>query len=226
MNIPLTDVPLRTLIGERFGLPCGIDNDANAAAIGEWHAGAGNGTRDMIMLTLGTGVGGGLILDGRPYRGALGAAAELGHIVIEHDGRPVPGKLHGPRTSGGVRDGARSDRRCAGGVRRRTPTRALLLDRANEGDEHALDILHRMGRRLGSALGSFVNVFNPEVIVIGGGWGEAADEFLLEPAREVMLREALSPGRELVRVVPADARARRGRRRRGVRRVRGARRRR
>jgi glucokinase len=78
-----------------------------------------------------------------------------------------------------------------------------LLDRANEGNEHALDILHRMGRRLGSALGSFVNIFNPEVIVIGGGWGEAAGELLLEPAREVMLREALSPGRELVRVVPA-----------------------
>ena len=95
VNIPLTDVPLRTLIGERFGLPCGIDNDANAAAIGEWHAGAGKGTRDMIMLTLGTGVGGGLILDGRPYRGALGAAAELGHIVIEHDGRPCQGSCTG-----------------------------------------------------------------------------------------------------------------------------------
>ena len=80
------------------------------------------------------------------------------------------------------------------------PTRARC---ANEGNEHALDILHRMGRRLVSALGSFVNIFNPEVIVIGGGWGEAAGELLLEPAREVMLREALSPGRELVRVVPA-----------------------
>ena len=73
VNIPLTDVPLRTLIGERFGLPCAIENDASAAAIGEWQAGAGRGTRDLIMLTLGTGVGGGLILDGRPYRGAEGA---------------------------------------------------------------------------------------------------------------------------------------------------------
>jgi glucokinase len=78
-----------------------------------------------------------------------------------------------------------------------------LLDRAREGDEHAHEILHRMGRRLGSALGTLVNVFNPELIVVGGGWGEAAGELLLEPAREVMLREALPPGDELVRVVSA-----------------------
>ena len=202
VNIPLTDVPLRTLIGERFGLPCGIDNDANAAAIGEWHAGAGKGTRDLIMLTLGTGVGGGLILDGRPYRGALGAAAELGHIVIEHDGRPCQGSCTGRGHLEAYLTGlaATADAQAVFGPDADTRT---LLDRANEGNEHALDILHRMGRRLGSALGSFVNVFNPEVIVIGGGWGEAAGEFLLEPAREVMLREALSPGRELVRVVAA-----------------------
>ena len=83
------------MIGDRFGVPCGIDNDANAAAIGEWQVGAGRGTRDMIMLTLGTGVGGGLILDGHPYRGAVGAAAELGHLVIEHDGRPCQGSCTG-----------------------------------------------------------------------------------------------------------------------------------
>jgi glucokinase len=199
VNIPLTDVPLRTLISERFGLPCGIDNDANAAAIGEWHAGAGKGTRDLIMLTLGTGVGGGLILDGRPYRGALGAAAELGHIVIEHDGRPCQGSCTGRGHLEAYLTGlaATADAQAVFGPDADT---RVLLERANEGNEHALDILHRMGRRLGSALGSFVNVFNPEMIVIGGGWGEAAGEFLLEPAREVMLREALSPGRELVRV--------------------------
>ena len=202
VNIPLTDVPLRKLIGDRFGLPCGIDNDANAAAIGEWHAGAGKGTRDLIMLTLGTGVGGGLILDGRPYRGALGAAAELGHIVIEHDGRPCQGSCTGRGHLEAYLTGlaAAADAQAVFGPDADTRP---LLDRANEGDDQALDILHRMGRRLGSALGSFVNVFNPEVIVIGGGWGEAAGELLLEPAREVMLREALSPGRELVRVVPA-----------------------
>ena len=202
VNIPLTDVALRTLLGERFELPCGIDNDANAAAIGEWQAGAGRGARHMIMLTLGTGVGGGLILDGRPYRGALGAAAELGHIVIEHDGRPCQGTCTGRGHLEAYATGlaATADAQAVFGPDADT---RVLLDRAREGNEHALDILHRMGRRLGSAFGSFVNVFNPELIVVGGGWGEAAGELLLEPAREVMLREALPPGRDLVRVVPA-----------------------
>jgi len=202
VNIPLTDVPLRTLLGERFGVPCGIENDANAAAIGEWQAGAGRRTRDMIMLTLGTGVGGGLILDGRPYRGALGAAAELGHIVIEHDGRPCQGSCTGRGHLEAYVTGlaAAADAQAVFGPDADART---LLDRAHEGNEHALDILHRMGRRLGSAFGSLVNTFNPELIVVGGGWGEAAGEILLEPAREVMLRQSLSPGRELVRVVPA-----------------------
>jgi glucokinase len=202
VNIPLTDVPLRQLIGERFGVPCGIENDANAAAIAEWQAGAGRGARHLIMLTLGTGVGGGLILDGRPYRGALGAAAELGHIVIEHDGRPCQGTCTGRGHLEAYATGlaAAADAQAVFGP---DADARLLLDRAEEGNEQALDILHAMGRRLGSAFGSFVNTFNPELIVVGGGWGEAAGDFLLEPAREVMLREALPPGRDLVRVVPA-----------------------
>jgi glucokinase len=88
VNIPLAGVDIPSRMRERFGVPVGLDNDANAAAIAEWQVGAGRGSRDMVMLTLGTGIGGGLILDGKPYRGAVGAAAELGHVVIEHDGRP------------------------------------------------------------------------------------------------------------------------------------------
>ncbi len=203
VNIPLHDVPLRDLVGRRFGLPCGIDNDANAAAIAEWQVGAGRGTRYMVMLTLGTGVGGGLILDGRPYRGSVGAAAELGHIVIEHDGRPCQGTCTGhghiEAYATGLAAGAAAEAAFGPGSDTHT-----LIERASGGDERALEILREIGRRLGSVLGSLVNIFNPEAIVIGGGWGEAADGFLLEPAREVMLREALSPGRELVRVVPAQ----------------------
>jgi glucokinase len=203
VNIPLHDVPLRDLVSRRFGLPCGIDNDGNAAAIAEWQVGAGRGTRHMIMLTLGTGVGGGLILDGRPYRGAVGAAAELGHIVIEHDGRPCQGNCTGrghlEAYATGVAAGADSAEAFGAGSDARD-----LIERAVAGEERALAIMNDIGRRLGSALGSLVNIFNPEAIVIGGGWGEAAGEFLLEPAREVMKREALSPGRELVRVIPAE----------------------
>jgi glucokinase len=80
----------------------------------------------------------------------------------------------------------------------------VLLERARADDREALDILDGIARRLGATMGSLVNIFNPEAIVIGGGWGEAADEYLLDTAREAMRREALSPGGELVRVVPAE----------------------
>src|SRR5204863_2799937 len=95
VNIPLADLDVRAWACDRFGLPAGIDNDANAATLAEWAYGAGRGTRHMVILTLGTGVGGGLILDGKPYRGAVGAAAELGHIVVQHDGPPCQGVCTG-----------------------------------------------------------------------------------------------------------------------------------
>lgn len=196
VNIPLKDVPLRDLMRERVGLPCGIDNDANAAAIGEWQVGAGKGTRDMVMLTLGTGVGGGLILNGRPYRGSVGAAAELGHMVIEHDGRPCQGNCTGRGHIEAYATGVAAGKDWGSGSRD-------LIAKAHEGDAAALALLDSIGRRLGSALGTLVNIFDPEAIVIGGGFGEAADEFLLGPAREVMFREALAPARDRVRVVSA-----------------------
>ncbi|HZB23824.1 MAG TPA: ROK family protein [Gaiellaceae bacterium] len=197
VNIPLKDVPLRDLMKQRFDIPCGIDNDANAAAIGEWQVGAGKGTRDMVMLTLGTGVGGGLILNGRPYRGSAGAAAELGHMVIEHDGRPCQGTCTGRGHIEAYATGV------AAGKDWGSDSRDLLA-KAHDGDEGALELLRSIGHRLGSAIGTLVNIFDPEVVVIGGGFGEAADEFLLDPAREVMLREALLPARDRVRIVPAQ----------------------
>ncbi len=222
VNIPLTDVPLRKVIGDRFGLPCGIDNDANAAAIGEWHAGAGKGTLDMIMLTLGTGVGGGLILDGRPYRGALGAAAELGHIVIEHDGRPCQGNCTGRGHLEAYATGlaAAADAQAVFGPDADART---LLDRAHEGDEQALDILHRMGRRLGSALRLPREHLQPGADRRRRGVGRGRRRIPARPgargdaARGAVARPRARPGR------PGDAWFGRRRSRRGVRRVRGAR---
>jgi glucokinase len=196
VNIPLTDVPLRSLMTERFGVPCGVDNDANAAAIAEWQVGAGKGTRYMVMLTLGTGVGGGVILDGRPFRGSSGAASELGHMVIAHDGRSCQGTCTGRGHIEAYATGL------AAAADYGDDTHALIA-RAGEGEEHALEVLDAIGRRLGSALGTLVNVFDPELIVIGGGFGEAG-ELLLGPAREVVAREALAPARDVVRIVPAD----------------------
>jgi glucokinase len=203
VNIPLTRVPLRDRFAERFSLPVALDNDGNAAAIAEWQVGAGRGTQHMIMLTLGTGVGGGLILDGRPYRGAVGAAAELGHIVIEFEGRPCQGFCRGRGHIETYATGVAASRDAAEAFGEGADSR-LLIERAEAGDDKALQVLDEIARRLGATMGSLVNIFNPEAIVIGGGWGEAADDYLLGPAREAMLREALSPGRELVRIVPAE----------------------
>jgi glucokinase len=203
VNIPLEDVPFRDRFADRFSLPVGIDNDANAAAIAEWKVGAGRGTQHMVMLTLGTGVGGGLILDGRPYRGALGAAAELGHVVVQFDGRPCQGLCTGRGHIEAYATGVAASRDAAEALGAGAYSR-VLLQRARSNDPVALEVLGGIARRLGATMGSFVNIFNPEVIVVGGGWGKAAGEFLLETARAVMRQEALSPGRELVRVVPAE----------------------
>jgi glucokinase len=202
VNIPLADLDLRAWMRERFGLPVGIDNDANAATLAEWAYGAGRGTRHMVMLTLGTGVGGGLILDGKPYRGAVGAGAELGHMVIDLDGPPCqgvcPGRGHLEALASGhaATVAAREQFGPAVDAHR-------LVRLAGEGDSDAVALLAELGHRLGAGIVSLVNVFNPELVVVGGGFSAAGD-FLLEPARELVAREALSPARELVRIVRAE----------------------
>ncbi|MBD0329769.1 MAG: ROK family protein [Thermoleophilia bacterium] len=201
VNIPLVDVDLRARMSERFGVPVAVENDANAAAVAEWKAGAGRGTQHMVMLTLGTGVGGGLILDGRLYRGAVGAAGELGHVVIEHDGARCQGTCTGRGHLEAVASGHAASER-ASELFGPAADAHRLVRLAQEGDASAVEALREIGRRLGSAMGGLVNVFNPELIVVGGGFG-AAGELLLAPAREVLLREALPPARDVVRIVRA-----------------------
>jgi glucokinase len=202
VNIPLADLDLRGAMHERFGLPVGIDNDANAATLAEWAHGAGRGTRHMVMLTLGTGVGGGLILDGKPYRGAIGAGAELGHMVIDLDGPPCQGACTG---RGHLEVLASGHAATTAAMERFGPAADAhrLVRLANEGDSDAFAILAEIGSRLGAGMVSLVNIFNPELIVVGGGFAAAGD-LLLEPARERVVREALSPARELVRIVRAE----------------------
>ena len=202
VNIPLADLDLRAWMRERFGLPVGIDNDANAATLAEWAHGAGRGTRHMVMLTLGTGVGGGLILDGKPYRGAIGAGAELGHMVIDLDGPPCQGAC----TGRGHLEALASGHAATMAAREQFGPAVdahRLVRLANEGDTAAVALLAELGRRLGAGIASLVNIFNPELVVVGGGFSAAGD-FLLEPARELVAREALSPARELVRIVRAE----------------------
>jgi glucokinase len=202
VNIPLAEVDARARIAERFGLPVGIDNDANAAAIAEWKVGAGRGARYMVMLTLGTGVGGGLILDGKPYRGSSGAGAELGHMVIQYDGPRCAGACTGTGHLETLASGRAADEaaeRILGGDAQGPE----LVEAARNGDQESIEALAEIGRRLGAGIVGLVNVFEPELVVLGGGFAQAG-ELLFGPARDVVAREALPPGRDTVRIVPAE----------------------
>ena len=200
VNIPLEGVDLRDRMRERHGLPVALDNDANAAAIAEWQAGAARGARDVVMLTLGTGVGGGLILDGKPYRGATGSGAELGHIVLEPGGPPCGCGGHGHLESFAA--GPAADR-IARSLYVDGSNAHDLVTRAREGAPKAVEALAGIGRYLGAGIASLINVFEPEVVVVGGGFG-AAGELLLAPAREVVAVEGLEPARDNVRIVEAE----------------------
>jgi glucokinase len=201
VNIPLQHVDFRDRMRERHELPVGIDNDANAAAIAEWQVGAARGSDHVVMLTFGTGVGGGLILGGRPYRGATGSGAELGHVVVELDGRPCRcgGRGHLESYATGLAAGELAREQFGPDVDERE-----LVRRAKTGDADAIALLERIGRYVGAAAASFVNALEPELIVVGGGFGEVAAEFLRVPAREVLARDALEPGRDTVRIVEAQ----------------------
>lgn len=205
VNLPLTDVPIRDMVAARTGLPVFVDNDANVAALAEYLFGAAQGKPNTVMLTVGTGIGGGLILDGEIYRGATGAGAELGHTVIQADGPPCQGNCpnHGcveAMASGTAlgreglaaaesTPGSELGRRLAagGGIDGRAVTEA-----AAAGDETAISVFELIGGRLGVACSSFANIFQPDAIVVGGGV-IAAGDLLLDPARRELRRRALNP---------------------------------
>lgn len=192
VNIPLREVRFRDEMRQRLGLPVGIENDGNAAAFAEWSHGAGRGTTDLVMLTLGTGVGGGLVVDGAPYHGW----AELGHMVIVEGGEPCQGACTGRGHVEAYCSGRAADRLAQAAIGPRATARDLVAE--------GHPALEEIGRHLGAAIGTLVNIFNPEIVVIGGGFGVAAGALLLEPARNVILREALAPGGQTVRLALAE----------------------
>jgi glucokinase len=199
INLPLDDFDLLGHARSRFGLPVGVENDGNAAALAEWRLGAGRGTSNIVMLTLGTGVGGGVVLDGQLYRGW----AELGHVVLEADGPPCQGNCHGHGHVEALVSGTAADRAAVELWGPGSNARALV-DNAHAGDADAQAALAEIGRFLGAAIGSLANIFDPELVVVGGGFGEAAGDLLLEPAREAARREALSPADATLRIVAAE----------------------
>jgi glucokinase len=191
VHIPLEDLEFRSEMREWLGVPVTVDNDASAAALAEHRLGAGRGTSELVLLTLGTGVGGGVVTGGRLYRGW----AELGHMVIVEDGEPCLGACTG---RGHV------ESYCSGGAATRIARRELGPDAtAHDLLEQRHPAVAEIGRHLGTAIGSVANAFGPEIVVIGGGFGVAAFEQLEGAAREQIRREALPPAGD-VPVVRAE----------------------
>lgn len=198
VNIPIHGVEFRDEMQRRLGLPVGIENDANAAAYAEFRLGAGRDVENMVMLTLGTGVGGGIVIDGKLFRGW----AELGHIVIVEDGEPCRGACSGR---------GHIEAYCSGRAADALARRVLGPDataRDLVAQQHAA--LEQVGHHLGVAIGSLVNIFNPEMVVVGGGFGVAALDLLLPAARLAVLTEALAPAGQQLAIQPAELGAQAG----------------
>ncbi|HKJ36501.1 MAG TPA: ROK family protein [Solirubrobacterales bacterium] len=208
VNVPFENLPLRQILGERLGLPVFVDNDATVAALAEASDGERIAVENLVMFTVGTGVGGGLVLGGRIYRGATGAAAEIGHTLIGLDltggapeppaGFPKPGSLES------LAAGTELDR-LAVAMAQAQPDSALgrlvaggrrvdgrdAVEAAQQGDEAAIAAVATLGERLGVGIASAINLLDPEVVAIGGG-ASAAGELLLAPARRVAERYVLN----------------------------------
>jgi glucokinase len=215
VNLPLADIAFGDVMAERLGMQVFVDNDSNLAALAEHRAGACRGDTEAVMLTIGTGIGGGLVLGGELYRGATGTGAELGHTVIDMNGPPCQGNCPNRGCVEVMASGTALEReamRIAGerpesGLGRalestRALTGPLVTELAHDGDEAAIEAVTLIGSRLGVAIASFVNSFNPQVVVVGGGV-IAAGELLLEPARAEVASRALPPSRDQVRIVAA-----------------------
>ena len=212
-NLGWTNFPLRQVIGERVGLPATLDNDANCATLGEWWLGAARGGRHVVGMTIGTGIGGGLILDGRLYHGASDVAGEIGHTTIDVNGRRcgcgnygcLEAYASGPSIAERAREALQGDTgsllyELAGRDLSRL-TAATVYDAAKRDDAVALEVVRETARFLGTGIANLLNVFNPDVVVIAGGV-TLAGEPLFEPLRREVRRRAFRPAVDACRIVP------------------------
>lgn len=191
-NLPLRDVPIRAVVEEGSGLRCVVDNDANAAGWGEYRFGAARGHDDFLLITVGTGIGGAIVKDGRLYRGAHGFAGEIGHFIVEPGGpecgcgnrgcweQVASGKaLDRLAKAEAERDPEGAIAQTAGGEQ---VTGRHASEAARAGDGVARSVFDEFGRRLGEGIAGLVNILDPELVVVGGGVAREGD-LLLEPAR-------------------------------------------
>ncbi len=185
--------PLKDIIEKKFGLPTYVDNDGNVAALGEWWAGGGRGARCLLCLTIGTGIGSGIVYEGKVFRGAKGVGAELGHMSIKYDGIRcncggigcIEAYASGPALMKKLQEK---------GKLIATPDDVLRY--AESGDTIVLEAIEEIGTLLGYAMVSFINIFNPDIILLSGGVSNLGD-FLIRPIRKIVDTYALPGGRDV-----------------------------
>ena len=214
-NLGWVNMPLRKIIHDRLGLPTALDNDANCAVLGEWWVGAARGARHAIGITIGTGIGGGLVLDGKLYHGASDVAGEIGHTTIDTEGRRckcgnygcLEAYASGPniamRAIEAAEAGAETSlsRLVDGDLRKITAQ--TVYEAAREGDELALEVVNDTAKFLGIGIANLLNIFNPEVVVVCGGVTLAGDH-LFVPLRREVARRAFKPAVQACRIVPGE----------------------
>jgi len=208
------DVPIAALVGGHLGLPVQIGNDANVAALGEFRFGAGRAVRHMVMVTLGTGIGGGIIVDGRLLDGADGGAGEIGHMVINPGGRggnSAFGSVEGEtqrdaiveRAARKIQEGYETSLGVRVDFDRFLLTPAIIAEEAAKGDAVAVEVFEETGYYLGLCVTNLINLLNPEMIVVGGGIAQAG-ELILEPIRRTVTATAIRSLSRTCRIVPAE----------------------
>jgi glucokinase len=214
-NLGWRDFPLRDAIADRVGLPATLDNDANCATVGEWWVGAAKGGRNVVGLTIGTGIGGGLILDGKLYHGSSDVAGEIGHTTIDSTGRRCKCGNYGclEAYTSGPAIAERAREALAGDLNSMLPgmvqgrleriTAQTVYDASRLGDVIAREVVRDTARFLGAGIANLLNIFNPDVVVVAGGVTAAGDA-LFEPLRAEVRRRAFKPAVEACRIVPGS----------------------
>lgn len=214
-NLGWRDFPLRDRVSDAVGLPATLDNDANCAIFGEWWRGGARGARVVVGLTIGTGIGGGIVLDGRVFHGASDIAGEIGHMSIDSTGRRCKCGNYGclEAYASGTAIAARAIEGLEAGQESRLPERVngdlrgitaqIVYDAARDGDEYALEVIADTAQFLGTGVANLINIFNPEIMVICGGV-TAAGERLFRPLRREVVRRAFKPAVEMCRIVPGS----------------------
>ena len=212
-NLGWINMPLRDRVASALGLPATLDNDANCAIFGEWWRGAARGVHHVVGLTIGTGIGGGIVLGGQIYHGASDIAGEIGHMTIDANGRRckcgndgcLEAYASGPAIAARAVEGIASGAETAlpqyvGGDLSRI-TAQVVYEAAHDGDAYALEMVRETAKLLGAGVANIVNIFNPEIVVICGGV-TLAGEKLFGPLRSEVQRRAFKPAWEVCRIVP------------------------